>query len=203
MKLSQQYNKKKLTVDKVWYPTWPAEIFFFSIPSSSPTILRFPAMLRPPRRPLPLLLILLSVLLLSVTFRLGMAHRHHGEEKDDNDDNDDEDDEDDEDEDDSSCKESPGSRVIAEFRQGLVTIDGRGDEWADVVGLQLALLPALDFDEDKAYAGGTMTVKVSVPLPFFLVLSISSAKFCLISMDSTIVCCRNKYRNIFFIYEFS
>ncbi|RWW63044.1 hypothetical protein BHE74_00029812 [Ensete ventricosum] len=94
-------------------------------------------------RPLPLLLLLLvAVLFLSSTIRLGGAHEH------------------DEEEDESSCEQSPDVRVDAEFRPGIVTVDGRAEDWADVDGPQLALLPALDFDEDKAYGGGPMTVKV-------------------------------------------
>ncbi|XP_009409848.2 uncharacterized protein LOC135678998 [Musa acuminata AAA Group] len=93
-------------------------------------------------RPLPLLLLLLlAVLFLSSTIRLGGAHEH------------------DEEEDESSCEQSSDVRVDAEFRPGIVTVDGRAEDWADVAGPQLALLPALDFDEDKAYGGGPMTVK--------------------------------------------
>lgn len=99
-------------------------------------------------RPLPLLLLLLlAVLFLSSTIRLGGAHEH------------------DEEEDESSCEQSSDVRVDAEFRPGIVTVDGRAEDWADVAGPQLALLPALDFDEDKAYGGGPMTVKVR--LSFF------------------------------------
>ncbi|RRT57655.1 hypothetical protein B296_00047116 [Ensete ventricosum] len=94
-------------------------------------------------RPLPLLLLLLvAVFFLSSTIRLGGAHEHDDEE------------------DESSCEQSPDVRVDAEFRPGIVTVDGRAEDWADVDGPQLALLPALDFDEDKAYGGGLMTVKV-------------------------------------------
>ncbi|URE19900.1 Fip1 motif [Musa troglodytarum] len=94
-------------------------------------------------RPLPLLLLLLlAVLFLSSTIRLGGAHEH------------------DEEEDESSCEQNPDVRVDAEFRPGIVTVNGRAEDWAYIDGPQLALLPALDFDEDKAYGGGSMTVTV-------------------------------------------
>ncbi|CAA6653962.1 unnamed protein product [Spirodela intermedia] len=49
--------------------------------------------------------------------------------------------------------------LVAEFRPGVVTVDGRGDEWAEADGFEFSLLPALDFDRDKEFSGGKMAVK--------------------------------------------
>lgn len=58
------------------------------------------------------------------------------------------------------CESDAGIRVQAEFRPGLVTLDGHADDWKDIDGFEFSLLPALDPDEDKEYKGGKMTVKV-------------------------------------------
>ncbi|KAF2325065.1 hypothetical protein GH714_022558 [Hevea brasiliensis] len=58
-----------------------------------------------------------------------------------------------------SCESDPGIRMQAEFRPGLVTLDGRADDWKDIDGFEFSLLPALDPDDDKEYKGGKMTVK--------------------------------------------
>ncbi|KAG8648484.1 uncharacterized protein LOC110620880 isoform X2 [Manihot esculenta] len=47
----------------------------------------------------------------------------------------------------------------AEFRPGIVTLDGHADDWNDIDGFEFSLLPALDPDDDKEYKGGKMTVK--------------------------------------------
>ncbi|KAJ9171710.1 hypothetical protein P3X46_015034 [Hevea brasiliensis] len=57
------------------------------------------------------------------------------------------------------CESDSGIRVQAEFRPGLVTLDGHADDWKDIDGFEFSLLPALDPDEDKEYKGGKMTVK--------------------------------------------
>ncbi|XP_042428136.1 uncharacterized protein LOC122015354 isoform X1 [Zingiber officinale] len=103
-------------------------------------------------RKLRLLLLLLALVALTLTsrIRLGCAHEHHGEG---------EEEEKDEDEDESSCEAKPDIHLVAGYRPGTVTIDGRSDDWAGVDGPLLPLLPALDFDEDEAYGGGKMTVK--------------------------------------------
>ncbi|KAF8039723.1 hypothetical protein BT93_B2057 [Corymbia citriodora subsp. variegata] len=50
-------------------------------------------------------------------------------------------------------------QLLAEFRPGVVAVDGRPDDWDVVDGSEFALLPALDPDADKEYNGGKMTVK--------------------------------------------
>ncbi|CAI9103552.1 OLC1v1002055C1 [Oldenlandia corymbosa var. corymbosa] len=57
------------------------------------------------------------------------------------------------------CEPDSESRVVAEFKPGVVTLDGHADDWEDVYGFDFPLLPALDPDQDKAYNGGKMTVK--------------------------------------------
>ncbi|KAG6482444.1 hypothetical protein ZIOFF_059075 [Zingiber officinale] len=59
----------------------------------------------------------------------------------------------------TACEAKPDIHLVAGYRPGTVTIDGRSDDWAGVDGPLLPLLPALDFDEDEAYGGGKMTVK--------------------------------------------
>ncbi|KAF5745935.1 hypothetical protein HS088_TW06G00100 [Tripterygium wilfordii] len=58
-----------------------------------------------------------------------------------------------------NCDSDSEIRVQAEFKPGLVTIDGRPDDWKDIEGFEFSLLPALDPDEDKEYKGGKMNVK--------------------------------------------
>jgi hypothetical protein len=45
-----------------------------------------------------------------------------------------------------------------------VTLDGHPTDWEAVEASEFPLLPALDPDEDKAYTGGKVTVKVRAPL---------------------------------------
>lgn len=58
------------------------------------------------------------------------------------------------------CESDPESRVAAQYRPGVVTLDGHADDWKDVNGFEFSLLPALDPDAENAYTGGKMTVKV-------------------------------------------
>ncbi|KAL1293777.1 hypothetical protein HN51_054425 [Arachis hypogaea] len=58
-----------------------------------------------------------------------------------------------------SCESNSEIRVEAEFRPGVVTLDGHADEWKDIDYSQFRLLPALDPDDDKEFKGGKMTVK--------------------------------------------
>ncbi|KAJ4847668.1 hypothetical protein Tsubulata_046921 [Turnera subulata] len=58
-----------------------------------------------------------------------------------------------------SCESGSEIHVAAEFKPGLVTLDGRADDWKDIDGFEFSLLPALDPDADKEYKGGKMTVK--------------------------------------------
>ncbi|CAO2813115.1 unnamed protein product [Amaranthus hypochondriacus] len=59
-----------------------------------------------------------------------------------------------------SCESSDsGTQLVAQFRPGVVTLDGHPDDWKDIGGFGFSLLPALDPHEDDAYKGGKMTVK--------------------------------------------
>lgn len=58
-----------------------------------------------------------------------------------------------------SCESDSEARVPAQYRPGLVTLDGHADDWKDVNGFEFSLLPALDPDAENAYSGGKMTVK--------------------------------------------
>jgi len=78
------------------------------------------------------------------------AHEHHGEAP--------------------TCS-SGGGRVLAEFRPGEVTVDGHSDDWDRVEASEFALLPALDPDEDKAYSGGKVAVKVRLFQALFFNIS--------------------------------
>lgn len=62
-----------------------------------------------------------------------------------------------------SCDPDSEKRVGAEFKPGIVTLDGRADDWEDIDGFEFSLLPALDPDAENEYTGGKMTIKV----PFF------------------------------------
>lgn len=58
-----------------------------------------------------------------------------------------------------SCESDDETRVVAEFRPGVITLDGHADDWNDVEGFDFSLLPALDPDADRVYKGGKMSVK--------------------------------------------
>ncbi|KGN45024.1 uncharacterized protein LOC101219938 [Cucumis sativus] len=58
-----------------------------------------------------------------------------------------------------SCESDSDIGIVAEFRPGIITLDGHADDWNDIDGFEFSLLPALDPDEDKEYSGGKMTVK--------------------------------------------
>lgn len=58
-----------------------------------------------------------------------------------------------------SCDSESEIRVQADFRPGLVTVDGQPDDWKSIDGFEFALRPALDPDEDHEYRGGKMTIK--------------------------------------------
>ncbi|KAL7119956.1 hypothetical protein ACP275_02G093700 [Erythranthe tilingii] len=57
------------------------------------------------------------------------------------------------------CDPDDEARIAAEFRPGIVTLDGRADDWSNVDGFEFPLRPALDPDEDHQYKSGKMTVK--------------------------------------------
>lgn len=59
------------------------------------------------------------------------------------------------------CDPDSESRVSAEFKPGIITLDGHADDWNDIYGFEFPLLPALDPDQDKEYKGGKLMVKVA------------------------------------------
>lgn len=58
-----------------------------------------------------------------------------------------------------SCNSDSEIRIQVEFRPGIITLDGRIDDWKAIAGSEFSLLPALDPDADKEYSDGKMTVK--------------------------------------------
>ncbi|GKU87040.1 hypothetical protein SLEP1_g1495 [Rubroshorea leprosula] len=58
-----------------------------------------------------------------------------------------------------TCESESEIRVQADYKPGLITLDGLADDWEDIDGSEFSLRPALDPDEDHEYAGGKMTVK--------------------------------------------
>lgn len=61
-----------------------------------------------------------------------------------------------------SCNSDSEIRIQVEFRPGIITLDGRIDDWKAIAGSEFSLLPALDPDADKEYSDGKMTVKVFI-----------------------------------------
>ena len=59
-----------------------------------------------------------------------------------------------------SCESESEIRVQAEFKPGVITLDGHADDWKDIDHSQFPLLPALDPDADKEFKGGKMSIKV-------------------------------------------
>ncbi|KAK9291397.1 hypothetical protein L1049_019344 [Liquidambar formosana] len=57
------------------------------------------------------------------------------------------------------CDSDPETQVQAEYKPGIITLDGHADDWKYVDGFEFSLLPALDPDQENAYKGGKMTVK--------------------------------------------
>ncbi|KAI4301524.1 hypothetical protein L6164_034794 [Bauhinia variegata] len=58
------------------------------------------------------------------------------------------------------CDSNSEIGVLAEFKPGLITLDGHADDWKDIDGFEFPLLPALDPDAENEYEAGKMTVKV-------------------------------------------
>lgn len=59
-----------------------------------------------------------------------------------------------------SCESDSEIGIVADFRPGVITLDGHADDWKDIDGFEFSLLQALDPDDDNEYSGGKMTVKV-------------------------------------------
>ncbi|XP_023004576.1 uncharacterized protein LOC111497835 [Cucurbita maxima] len=58
-----------------------------------------------------------------------------------------------------SCESDSEIGIVADFRPGIITLDGHADDWKDIDGFEFSLLQALDPDDDNEYSGGKMTVK--------------------------------------------
>ncbi|XP_030948011.1 uncharacterized protein LOC115972013 [Quercus lobata] len=58
-----------------------------------------------------------------------------------------------------SCESGSEIRVDAEFKPGLISLDGHAEDWKDIDGFEFSLLPALDPHPDHEYKAGKMTVK--------------------------------------------
>ncbi|KAL0927601.1 hypothetical protein M5K25_001789 [Dendrobium thyrsiflorum] len=86
-------------------------------------------------------LFLLFAIVLFVTIPLAAPHEDHGDVAA------------------GSCAVSPDVRIVADYRPGIITVDGHADDWAGVEGFEFSLLPALDPDADKAYSGGKISIK--------------------------------------------
>lgn len=69
------------------------------------------------------------------------------------------------------CESDSESQLAAEFRPGLVTVDGNTEDWDDVDGYEFSLLPALDPDQEHEYQAGKMTLKVHNSFFFFWEMS--------------------------------
>ncbi|KAF5200028.1 heme binding protein [Thalictrum thalictroides] len=81
---------------------------------------------------------LLFTLITSTSFRLVNSHQETGE---------------------WSCESDILSPIQANFRPGIITVDGHVQDWKDVDGFDFTLLPALDPHQDHAYKAGKMVVK--------------------------------------------
>ncbi|KAG9129779.1 hypothetical protein Leryth_015994 [Lithospermum erythrorhizon] len=57
------------------------------------------------------------------------------------------------------CDEDSETKLTADFRPGIVTVDGHADDWEDINGFDFSLLPALDPDQEHEYKAGKMTIK--------------------------------------------
>ncbi|XAR58366.1 hypothetical protein NMG60_11013745 [Bertholletia excelsa] len=58
-----------------------------------------------------------------------------------------------------NCDLQSEIRLQAPFMPGIITLDGRVEDWENVDGFEFSLLPALNPDSDEVYKGETMTVK--------------------------------------------
>ncbi|KMZ69661.1 Heme binding protein [Zostera marina] len=59
----------------------------------------------------------------------------------------------------STCHSNQDVMISANYLPGVVTVDGRAEDWAAIDGVEFDLRPALDWDQDKSYSGGQMTLK--------------------------------------------
>ncbi|KAG0497906.1 hypothetical protein HPP92_002597 [Vanilla planifolia] len=87
--------------------------------------------------------VLLSAIVLSGIIPFVASHEGHGDDAG------------------GSCEASPNVHVVADYHPGIITVDGHADDWVEIEGFVLGLLPALDPDADKAYTGGKMSIKAA------------------------------------------
>ncbi|TYJ04999.1 hypothetical protein E1A91_A12G134300v1 [Gossypium mustelinum] len=59
----------------------------------------------------------------------------------------------------SCVSNSKEMHIQADFKPGIITLDGCADDWEDIDGSEFSLRPALDPDENHEYKDGKMTVK--------------------------------------------
>ncbi|XP_065860301.1 uncharacterized protein [Euphorbia lathyris] len=78
------------------------------------------------------------LILTSVSIRFACSHQESGE---------------------WSCDSDSEIGVQADYKPGLITLDGHADDWKNIYGSEFPLRPALDPDVDKEYKGGQLTVK--------------------------------------------
>lgn len=57
------------------------------------------------------------------------------------------------------CDSGATAQIQADYMPGIITLDGKSQDWDNILGNSFPLRPALDPDEDKEYTGGKMTVK--------------------------------------------
>ncbi|KAH9290375.1 hypothetical protein KI387_034492, partial [Taxus chinensis] len=72
------------------------------------------------------------------------------------------------------CDSDDDAKIEAEYLPGIVTLDGKADEWDDdnITGYTFPLLPALNPDDHaKKYKGGQITLKVIFYYSYYLLLS--------------------------------
>ncbi|XP_061338428.1 uncharacterized protein LOC133285233 isoform X2 [Gastrolobium bilobum] len=58
-----------------------------------------------------------------------------------------------------TCDSNSEIRVEAEFKPGVITLDGHADDWKGIDGSHFPLLPALDPDVENEFKGGAMSLK--------------------------------------------
>ncbi|PIA61053.1 hypothetical protein AQUCO_00300519v1 [Aquilegia coerulea] len=81
---------------------------------------------------------LLFTLITTTSFRFVYSHQESGE---------------------WNCESNILSPIQANFRPGIITLDGHVQDWKHVDGYEFTLLPALDPHQDHAYKPGNMIVK--------------------------------------------
>jgi hypothetical protein len=60
------------------------------------------------------------------------------------------------------CDSSATAQIQADYMPGIITLDGKSQDWNKIPGNSFPLRPALDPDEDKEYTCGKMIVKAEI-----------------------------------------